>query len=116
MNKTVSKSKLNQHLNHLKMKMFADRDSLASATDYAYELLQGGNNQGDITVALMVYHNTLISEIEKNLVNLQEDSIEVPDNLLKALKTALNVIPNTPLSDPNFKDTYSLASSLSRLT
>lgn len=68
-----------QLLQSLKQPMFASRDSIEEAYDYALMVAKATDNPGAVMTAIQVVVNTIVNELEKITDIIEEDI----DNLAK---------------------------------
>lgn len=68
-----------QLLQSLKQPMFASRDSIEEAYDYALMVAKATDNPGAVMTAIQVVVNTIVNELEKITDMIEEDI----DNLVK---------------------------------
>lgn len=68
-----------QLLQSLKQPMFASRDSIEEAYDYALMVANATENPGAVMTAIQVVVNTIVNELEKITDMIEEDI----DNLAK---------------------------------
>ena len=68
----TAKENLANQLEAGKCNMFAERADTNDALEYAHQLAEAeGMPTGVMTVAIMVYHNTLISQLQRGLRDAQ---------------------------------------------